>query len=57
MKKTPSPYDLSSNDNPGNIITQVQLKRDNYEEWQGPYEPHCELDERGDLLKKNPQAR
>ena len=26
-------YDLNSNDNPRNIITQVQLKGDNYEEW------------------------
>ena len=32
-KKTPSPYDLNSNDSPGNVITQVQLKGDNYEEW------------------------
>ena len=28
-----SPYDLNSNDNPGNIITQVQLRGENYEEW------------------------
>ena len=33
MKKTPSLYELNSNDNPDNIITQVQLKGDNYEEW------------------------
>ena len=32
-KKTSSPYTLSPNDNPGNIITQVQLKGENYEEW------------------------
>jgi len=32
-KKIPSPYDLNSNDNPGNIITQVQFKGENYEEW------------------------
>ena len=34
-KKILSPYDLNSNDNLGNIITQVQLKGDNYEEWAG----------------------
>lgn len=28
-----TPYFLSTNDNPGNIITQVQLKGDNYDEW------------------------
>lgn len=27
------PYDLNSNDNPGSLITQVQLKGENYEEW------------------------
>ncbi|XP_075475891.1 uncharacterized protein LOC142514866 [Primulina tabacum] len=33
-KKMNSPYDLSSNDNPGNVITQVKLRGDeNYEEW------------------------
>ncbi|XP_073280573.1 uncharacterized protein [Primulina huaijiensis] len=33
-KKINSPYDLSSNDNPGNVITQVKLRGDeNYEEW------------------------
>ncbi|KAJ1375273.1 Zinc finger, CCHC-type, partial [Sesbania bispinosa] len=32
-KKPPSPYDLNSNDNPGNVITQVQLRGENYEEW------------------------
>ena len=33
IKRAPSPYDLNSNDNPDNVITQVQLKGDNYEEW------------------------
>jgi hypothetical protein len=28
-----SPYDLNSNDNPGSIITQVQLHGENYDEW------------------------
>lgn len=28
-----SPYYLSANDNPGTIITQVQLKGENYDEW------------------------
>ncbi|GKB96495.1 retroelement pol polyprotein-like protein [Tanacetum coccineum] len=28
-----SPYYLGSNDNPGNIITQVQLRGPNYKEW------------------------
>ncbi|PNX82965.1 hypothetical protein L195_g039002, partial [Trifolium pratense] len=32
-KKTPSPYDLNSNDNPGNLITQVRLRGENYDEW------------------------
>ena len=32
-KVTISPYFLSTNDNPGNIITQVQLKGQNYDEW------------------------
>ncbi|WVY98728.1 hypothetical protein V8G54_030879 [Vigna mungo] len=32
-KKPTSPYDLNSNDNPGNVITQVQLQGENYEEW------------------------
>ncbi|XP_071905880.1 uncharacterized protein [Coffea arabica] len=32
-KKLVSPYILSLNDNPGTIITQVQLKGDNYDEW------------------------
>ena len=33
VRKKPSPYDLNSNDNPGSIITQVQLRGENYEEW------------------------
>lgn len=33
VKKRPSPYDLNSSDNPGSIITQVQLRGENYEEW------------------------
>ncbi|XP_072054469.1 uncharacterized protein [Arachis hypogaea] len=32
-KKTHSPYDLNASDNPGNIITQVQLRGKNYDEW------------------------
>ncbi|KAJ8633296.1 hypothetical protein MRB53_026632 [Persea americana] len=32
-KKMPNHYTLTSNDNPGNIITQVQLKGENYGEW------------------------
>ena len=28
-----SVYTLSSNDNPGNLITQVQLRENNYDEW------------------------
>jgi len=31
-KKTYSPYDLNASDNPGNIIMQVQLHGENYEE-------------------------
>ncbi|KAF7820556.1 retrovirus-related Pol polyprotein from transposon TNT 1-94 [Senna tora] len=31
--KTSNLYTLTSNDNPGNLITQVQLKGENYEEW------------------------
>ncbi|XP_075483608.1 uncharacterized protein LOC142523760 [Primulina tabacum] len=35
-KKINSLYDLSSNYNPGNVITQVKLRGDeNYEEWEG----------------------
>lgn len=33
VKNQISPYYLSASDNPGNIITQVQLKGDNYDEW------------------------
>ena len=32
VKKIPSPYDLNSSDNPGNLITKVQLKGENYGE-------------------------
>ncbi|XP_075492423.1 uncharacterized protein LOC142530471 [Primulina tabacum] len=32
-EKSTSPYHLSANDSPGNIITQVQLRGENYEEW------------------------
>ncbi|PNX87496.1 hypothetical protein L195_g043585 [Trifolium pratense] len=33
-KRNSSPYDLHSNDNPGSVITQVQLRGDeNYDEW------------------------
>ena len=32
-KKMLTPYALTSNNNPANIITQVQLKCDNYDEW------------------------
>ncbi|KAK3042288.1 hypothetical protein RJ639_001883 [Escallonia herrerae] len=35
QRKTISPYDLTTNDNPGIIITQVQLKGKNYDEWAG----------------------
>jgi hypothetical protein len=31
--KKVSPYHLNNNDNPGNIITQVQLHGENYDEW------------------------
>ncbi|MCI56293.1 receptor-like serine/threonine kinase, partial [Trifolium medium] len=33
QKKNPSPYDLNSNDNPGSVIMQVQLRGENYDEW------------------------
>ena len=33
VKKTPTPSGLNSNDNSVNVITQVQLKGDNYDEW------------------------
>lgn len=32
-RRTASPYDLNSSDTPGNIITQVQLKGENFDEW------------------------
>ncbi|QHO17406.1 uncharacterized protein DS421_10g311890 [Arachis hypogaea] len=32
-KKTYSSYDLNRSDNPGNVITQVQLCGENYKEW------------------------
>ncbi|XP_021886856.1 uncharacterized protein LOC110806350 isoform X2 [Carica papaya] len=33
QRKTISPYDIISNDNPRIVITHVQLKGDNYDEW------------------------
>lgn len=33
VKRNPLPYDLNASDNPGNVITQVQLRGENYEEW------------------------
>ncbi|KAF7821965.1 retrovirus-related Pol polyprotein from transposon TNT 1-94 [Senna tora] len=33
QRKTISPYDITSLDNPGLLITQVQLKGNNYAEW------------------------
>jgi len=33
VKKTSSSYELNSNDNLGNLITQGQLQGQNYEEW------------------------
>ena len=33
MRKTISPYDITSNDNPGSLLTHVQLKGENYDEW------------------------
>jgi len=33
QRKTISPYDITSLDNPGLSITQVQLKGENYNEW------------------------
>ncbi|GKD46829.1 retrovirus-related pol polyprotein from transposon TNT 1-94 [Tanacetum coccineum] len=33
QRKSISPYDITTLDNPGLVITQVQLKGDNYEEW------------------------
>ncbi|XP_019099751.1 PREDICTED: uncharacterized protein LOC109132539 [Camelina sativa] len=33
QRRTISPYDLTSNDNPGSIISRPLLRGDNYEEW------------------------
>jgi len=33
QRKTISPYDITTLDNPGLLITQVQLKGKNYDEW------------------------
>jgi len=33
VRRTISPYDITSNDNPGILITQVQLRGENYDEW------------------------
>ncbi|KAF7839183.1 retrovirus-related Pol polyprotein from transposon TNT 1-94 [Senna tora] len=33
VSKSSNPYTLTANDNPGNLITQVQLGGENYEEW------------------------
>ena len=33
QKKRSSSYDLNSNDNPGSVIVQVQLRGENYDEW------------------------
>lgn len=33
IRKTISPYDITPGDNPRSLITQVQLKGDNYDEW------------------------
>ena len=33
QRRTISPYDLTSNDNPGNVISHPLLQGDNYEEW------------------------
>ncbi|KAJ1410810.1 Gag-polypeptide of LTR copia-type [Sesbania bispinosa] len=32
MRRTISPYDITSNDNPGSLLTQFQLKGENYDE-------------------------
>ena len=37
-KKVPSPYDLSSSDNPGVAISPVQLTGENYAEWSSELE-------------------
>ena len=33
QRKTISPYDIIANDNPGSLLTQIQLKRENYDKW------------------------
>ncbi|GJW63852.1 retrovirus-related pol polyprotein from transposon TNT 1-94 [Tanacetum coccineum] len=33
QRKTISPYDITANDNTGSLITQVELKGENYDEW------------------------
>ncbi|GMJ15242.1 hypothetical protein like AT1G21280 [Hibiscus trionum] len=33
QRKTISPYDITSSDNPESLITQIQLKGENYDEW------------------------
>jgi len=33
QRTTISPYDITTFDNPGLLITQVQLKGENYDEW------------------------
>jgi len=33
QRKTISPYDITTFDNPGLLITHVQLKGENYNEW------------------------
>jgi len=33
LRKTIFPYDITSNNNPGSLLTQVQLKGENYDEW------------------------
>lgn len=35
QRRTISPYDLSSNDNPGSVISQPLLNKTNYNEWAG----------------------
>ena len=48
-RKMLTPYALTSNDNPGNIITQVQLKGDNYDEWVRAVQLLCEPKRNMDL--------
>lgn len=33
QRKTISPYDITASDNLGSLITQIQLKDENYDEW------------------------